>query len=65
MTQSQLSHCKMLNTHKEALGELSLIEITIEFWGKNKPRLNMFWKFSQKQIPQYLVVKMSVAVETF
>ena len=65
MTQSQLSHCMMLNTHKEALGELSLIEITIEFWGKNEPRLNMFWKFSQKQIPQYLVVKMSVAAETF
>ena len=65
MTQSQLSHCMMLNTHKEALGELSLIEITIEFWGENEPRLNMFWKFSQKQIPQYLVVKMSVAAETF
>ena len=65
MTQSRLSHCLLLNTHKEALGELSLIKIANEFCRKNEARLNIFWKFSQEEIPQHLVVKMSVATQTF
>ena len=31
MTQSRLNHWLMLNTHKKALGELSLVEIANEF----------------------------------
>ena len=55
ITQSRLSHCMMLNPHKEALGELNLIEIANEFCRKNEVRLNIFWKLSQEQIPQHLV----------
>ena len=36
----------MLNTYKEALGELSLVEVANEFCRKNEARLNKFWKFS-------------------
>ena len=42
MTQIRLSHCMMLNIHKEALGELSLIEVASEFCWKNEARLNIF-----------------------
>ena len=42
MLQSRLSHCMMFNSHKEALGELSLIERANEFWRKNEARLNIF-----------------------
>ena len=42
MTQSRLSHCMMLNTRKETLGELSLTEISNEFCRKNEARLNIF-----------------------
>ena len=55
----------MLNTRKEALGELSLIEIANEFCRENEARLNIFGKFSTKDIPQHIVVKMSVATHTF
>ena len=65
VTQSWLRNCMMLNAHKEALGKLSLIEIANEFCRKNEARLNIFWKFSQKQIPQHLVVKTSVATHTY
>ena len=41
MLQSRLSHCMMFNSHKEALGELSLIERANEFWRKNEARLNI------------------------
>ena len=54
-----------LKTHKEPLEELILIEIANEFCRKNEARLNIFWKFSQEQIPQHLVVKMSVATQIF
>ena len=64
VTQSRMNHCMMLNTCKEALGELSLIEIANEFWRKNEARLNTFGKFSQ-DTPQYFVMKMSVATEAF
>ena len=55
----------MLNTYKEALRELSLIEIANEFCRENEERLNIFGKFSQKDIPHYFVEKMSVATQTF
>ena len=55
----------MLNIHKEALGELSLIEIANEFCRENEARLNIFGKFGQKYIPQHFVVKMSVAAQIF
>ena len=64
-TQSRLNHCMMLNTHKEALGELSLIEIANEIYRENEARLNIFEKFNQKDIPHHHVVKMSVATQTF
>ena len=38
----------MLNTYKEALGELSFIEIANEFYRENEVRFNIFGKFSQK-----------------
>ena len=41
MTQSQLSHCMMLNTHKKALGEVSVIEIANAFCRKNEARLSI------------------------
>ena len=41
----QLSHCMMLNIHKEGLGELSLIKIGNVFCRKNEARLNTFWNF--------------------
>ena len=65
MTQIRLSHCMMLNTHKEALRELCLIEIANEFCRINEARLNIFWKFNQEQMPQHLVVKISVATQAF
>ena len=65
MVQSRLSHCKMFKAHKEALGELGVIERANEFWRKNEARLNIFWKFSQEQIPQHLVMKMSMATQTY
>ena len=65
MTQSRLSHSMMLNARKEALGELTLIEIADGFCRKNEARLNIFWKFSHKQIPQHLFVKISVVTQTF
>ena len=40
-TQSQLSHCMMLNTHKKALGEVSVIEIANAFCRKNEARLSI------------------------
>ena len=55
----------MLNIYKEALGELSLKEIPNEFCRENEARLNIFGKFSQKDIPQHFFVKMSVATQTF
>ena len=55
----------MLNIHNEALGELSLIEIANEFCRQNEVRFNIFRKFSQEDIPQHFVVKMSVATQTF
>ena len=64
MTKSRLNHCMMLNRYKEALRELSLIEIANEFCRENEARLNIFGKFSQKYILQHLV-KMSVATQTF
>ena len=64
MIQSWLSHCMVFNAHKEALGELSLIERANEFWRKNEARLNIFWKFSLEQIPQHLVVKMDICGNT-
>ena len=42
MAQSQLNHCMMLNTYKEALGEPSLIEVANEFCRRNEARLNIF-----------------------
>ena len=58
MTQSRLNHCMMLNTQKEAMEELSLIEIANEFSRENEARLNIFGKFSQKKILQHFVEKM-------
>ena len=55
----------MLNTYKEALGEMSLIEVANEFCRENEARLNIFGKFSQKDIPQHVIIKMSVATQTF
>ena len=65
MTQSRLNHCIMLNTYNEALGKLSFIEIANEFCRENEVRFNIFGKFSQKDIPQHFVVKMTVATQTF
>ena len=59
------NHCMVLNTYKEALKELSFIEIANEFLSEIEARLNIFGKFSQKDIPQHYVVKMSVATQTF
>ena len=39
---STMTHCMMLNTYKEALGELSLVEVANEFCRKNEARLNKF-----------------------
>ena len=47
MTQSRLNHCMMLNTHKKALEELSLVEVANEFCMKNETRLDIFQKFIQ------------------
>ena len=63
VTKSQLNHCMMLNRYKEALRELNLVEIANEFCRENEARLNIFGKFSQKDIPQHLM-KMSVATQT-
>ena len=53
------------NTHKKALGELSLVETANEFCRENEARLNIFGKFSQKGMPQHFVLKVSVAAQTF
>ena len=65
MTESRLNHWMMLNTHKEALGELSLMEMANGFCWENEARLNIFGKFSQNDIPQHFILKMSVAKQTF
>ena len=54
----------MLNIHKEALRDLSLIEIANEFCRENEARLNISGKFSL-DIPQHFVVKISVETQTF
>ena len=63
MTESRLNHWMMLNTHKEALGELSLMEMANGFCWENEARLNIFGKFSQNDIPQHFILKMSVATQ--
>ena len=65
VAQSGLNHCMMLNTYKEALGELSLVEVANEFCRENEARVNIFEKFSQKDIFQHFIMKMSVATKTF
>ena len=46
MIQSWLSHCMMFNAHKEALGELSLIERANDFGGK----LEQDWTYFEKLV---------------
>ena len=55
----------MFSQKQKELGELSLIEIVNKFCRENEAGLNIFGKFSQKDIPQHFVLKTSVATQTF
>ena len=63
MCQSRLKHCMLLNTYKEALDELSLIDIRNEFYMESDARLNMFGTFTEKDTPHDFQAKVSVATQ--
>ena len=42
MIQGQLNICMMLNTYKETLGEMSLVDVANEFCSENEARFNKF-----------------------
>ena len=64
MCQSRLKHCMLLNTYKEALDELSLIDIANEFCRESDARLNMFGTFTERDTPHDFQAKVSVATQT-
>ena len=64
MCQSLLSHCMLLNIYKEALDELSLIDITNEFCSENGARLNMFGTFAERDTPHVFQAMVLVATQT-
>ena len=50
MTQSRLNHAMALNTYKEALENLSRIDITNEFCRENDSQMNSFGTLSDSGI---------------
>ena len=61
MYQCGLNHCTLLNTYKEALDELSLIDVANEFCRESDARLNMFGTFPERDTPHDFQAKVSVA----
>ena len=61
--QSRLNRYMLLNTYKEALDELSLIDIANEFCRESDTRLNMFRTFTERDTPHDFQAKVSVATQ--
>ena len=51
MTQKRLNNTIILNTYKEELDKLDLIQIANEFCRESDNRKNVFGKFSEKDYP--------------
>ena len=70
MTQTQLNNAMVLNNHKEALENISLIDIVIQFFRGDNSQINFFGTLSdsniigQRSIKKVAMKKVSVATQT-
>ena len=70
MTQTQLNNAMVLNNHKEALENISLIDIVIQFFRGDNSQTNSFGTLSdrniigQRSIKKVAMKKVSVATQT-
>ena len=64
MTQKRLNNTIILNTYKEELDKLDLIQIANEFCRESDNRKNVFGKFSEKDYSSIHTQKTSVGTQT-
>ena len=64
MTQNRMNNTIILNTHKEELDKLDMIQVANEFCRECDERKNVFGKFSKKDYPAIHTKRTSVATQT-
>ena len=64
MTQNRMNNTIILNTHKEELDKLDMIQVANEFCRECDERKNVFGKFSKKDYPTIHTKRTSVATQT-
>ena len=64
MTQNRMNNTIILNTYKEELDKLDMIQVANEFCRECDGRKNVFGKFSKKDYPTIHTKRTSVATQT-
>ena len=65
MTQDRMNNTIILNTYKEELDKLEMIQDANEFCRECDERKNVFGKFPQKDYPTIRIKRTSVATQTY
>ena len=64
MTQNRMNNTIILNTHKEELDKLDMIQVANEFYREYDERKNVFGNISKKDYPTIHTKRTSVATQT-